>query len=297
MPLLFFSFNGVSQAYDWSFADDCCIEVRVDTVGFEVTQSWTVKINGVTYNKGTNPSGAISHCFNGNGSYLFVYSDGIDYRSEIIVVMECSAVPDYGMINLSADVCCVSFEVANTCPALDWVVFFGDGNKLTRPQNGNSDVVAYCYNGPDEYEIEVFYSDQGYASEIVNITCEEECMISHLCWENFIGYYDCAEAILVWVPGENEPRIIKFDWGIYIAGSGNSIAVMMQKVLREWVDPTAEVVLELGAYGCNKGGVSETPSFIVNSEVEVLGILGGDCSGEYGETPNEHFAPFKHCED
>lgn len=220
-------------------------------------------------------------------------------------------------VSFSQDGCCVRFEV-NVTSYADYQIEMGDGTILYDTDSVD-DTFEYCYSTPGNYTVRLLYFDQNgdpACGAAINITLTpqqiEDCKptspcTSYLCWEDFIGFFDCATSITVELPN-GAIQTIPFvnitnaddSWCNYgttfpipasvpVVGGYCEIGIQIVNAIQN-LGFDVEINETGPQEDCFKGG-SPIPGFFINSDVKVLFVDGDDCYGNSSSTPP---TPFNH---
>lgn len=281
----------------------CCVKVVVSQDYIDFCPFWQLNLGGNIFDESTNPDGIINHCFPVNGNYITILSGCSPSYGELIKIKECNSGEQNNCFeSVTVDECCVKVVVCNSPPPRKWKIDFGDNTIVTSDQNNGSNEVTHCYKSTGNFDISLFYDNGGGASKIVSIVeCKpiQNCILSNLCWEDFMNTMDCASSVRLKLPNGN---IIDIPFtpinnatnhcndpyfqnpipaSIPVVGGYCEIVAQIMKAIENQgfsVDYTPGDPLNRPAFACNKGNV-DIVGFFFQSEVEVLGIGGDDCNG------------------
>jgi hypothetical protein len=316
--LLLFSLGLKAQqngGFAWTISE-CCVRIEINEEIVSNYPFWKLRVGTKIYDETTDPDGIIEICFTKNGNYLTILSASPNSYGELIKITECNTESNNGF-SLFIDDCCVKVTIINNgTPKRNWILSLGDGTTVTRQQNNNSDVVTHCYQSTGSFEIKVLYETGGGASTFVEILeCKSPCILSSLCWEDFMSTMECAKAVRLTLPNgaivevpfsviNNAPNICNdplfqnpIPESIPVVGGHCEIATQIIKAITDLgydVDFAYTDPLNRPDYACNKAGVNNTVGFFFMSIVKVEAILGGSCN-ELGINKDKEFKSWVDC--
>jgi|GEM_PF-5931172 len=218
--------------------------------------------------------------------------------------------------------CCLNFEIDMPSAEFDYTTFetFIDGRTAffvtPSEQNNNFQVCYEDEDGRDEMFI-IFYDANWdpicrWNQSIFYEPCEEKA-VSHVCWEDFIGYFKCATSMTVRLP-DGSTEVLDFqnlddtwcadnpdrpgdkcpcDASVLVPGGYDCIYNQIYAALQKTgIDFELEITDPNEEIGCFKGN-DPLPGFFIYSDIQIISIEGDDCYG--GDVGSALFESQGHC--